>query len=94
MSIFEVIMLVCFGAAWPFSIYKSFKAESQDGKSPLFLVVILAGYIAGILHKILYNLDFVVYLYALNALMVFADILLYFRPQKLAAQEAEEFIES
>ena len=24
MSIFEVLMLLCFGAAWPFSIYKSY----------------------------------------------------------------------
>jgi len=94
MSIFEIIMLVCFGAAWPFSIYKSYKAESQDGKSLLFLVVIFIGYIAGILHKLFYNHDFVIYLYVLNALMVLADILLYFRPPKLVAQEAEEFLEN
>ena len=46
MSIFEIVMLVCFGAAWPFSIYKSYKAKSNEGKSVLFLFVIALGYIA------------------------------------------------
>lgn len=31
MSIFEVIMLICFGAAWPFSIYKSYTSTSTSG---------------------------------------------------------------
>jgi len=83
MSIFELIMLVCFGAAWPFSIYKSYKSKSVSGKSPYFLVVIIIGYISGILNKILYNYDFVVYLYFLNLIMVSTDLILYLRNVKL-----------
>jgi len=45
MSIFEMLMLLCFGAAWPFSIYKSYKSKSVDGKSPYFLVILILGYI-------------------------------------------------
>jgi hypothetical protein len=79
MSVFEIIMLICFGAAWPFSIYKSFKSRQTAGKSALFLSVILIGYLAGILHKILYHYDPVLYLYILNAVMVFLDLSLFLR---------------
>lgn len=75
-------MLLCFGAAWPFSIYRSIRARSVAGKSLPFLVVVLIGYIAGVLHKVLYRLDGVVFLYALNGCMVLADILLYFRNRR------------
>ncbi|NLW55713.1 MAG: hypothetical protein GX050_03680 [Firmicutes bacterium] len=79
MSVFEIIMLVCFGAAWPVSIYKSWTAKSTAGKSVLFLYAILIGYIAGVLHKIFFSYDRVIYLYILNGLMVTTDIILYYR---------------
>ncbi len=82
MSIFEVIMLLCFGAAWPFSIYRSMKSGSTQGKSLFFLLIVLVGYTAGILHKIVYNYDFVIYLYCLNALMVGTDTALWFRNRR------------
>lgn len=83
MSIFEIIMLVCFGAAWPISIYKSYKSKSISGKSVIFLFVIFIGYIAGTVHKLIYSFDFVIYLYILNGLMVFIDIILYYRNKSL-----------
>lgn len=76
-------MLICFGAAWPFSIYKSYKSKSTQGKSSFFLIIILIGYSSGILYKIYYNFDYVVYLYALNLLMVAIDLGLYIRNQRL-----------
>jgi len=82
-SIFEAIMLLCFGAAWPFSIYKSYKSRSIKGKSFFFLIIVLTGYISGILHKIFYNYDNVIYLYILNMFMVGIDIILYFRNRRL-----------
>lgn len=83
MSIFEVVMLLCFGAAWPFSIYKSFKSRSTKGKSIIFLVVLIAGYGAGILNKLFYNMDPVIYLYIINLLMVGTDSLLWIRNRKI-----------
>lgn len=83
MSIFEIIMMLCFGAAWPFSIYKSYKSRSASGKSVGFLIIILVGYVAGILNKLYYSFDFVIYLYVLNFLMVFTDMCLYYRNKKL-----------
>jgi hypothetical protein len=83
MSIFEVIMLICFGSAWPTSIYKSYTSRTAKGKSIAFLFIVLVGYVAGILHKLFYNLDWVVTLYALNGLLVLADIVLSLRNREL-----------
>ncbi len=80
--IFEIIMLLCFGAAWPFSVYKSFKSKSSKGKSIIFLFVIFTGYISGILNKIFYIYDKVIYLYALNSCLVLLDIILFYRNKK------------
>ena len=77
MSPFEIMMLVCFGAAWPVSIWKSLKTRQTAGKSLPFMIIVGVGYVAGILHKILYKPDAVMALYALNGLMIAIDISLY-----------------
>lgn len=79
MSLFEIIMLVCFGCAWPVSIWKSLRMKSVEGKSLPFLIIILVGYVAGTLHKAIYSPDLVIALYIFNGIMVAIDILLYFR---------------
>lgn len=89
MSVFEALMLLCFGAAWPVSIYKSVKTASAEGKSPFFLTIVLIGYVAGIINKLLYSRDVVMYLYILNFVMVFADLLLYFRNRALDKKRSE-----
>lgn len=82
-SPFEVLMLVCFGAAWPFSIAKSYTSRKNAGKSILFLFILVLGYASGIVHKLCYHQDRVVWLYALNGLMVTVDIALYFRNMRI-----------
>ena len=79
-------MLLCFGAAWPSSIYKSYTSRTAKGKSVLFLVIVFVGYIAGIFHKVFYSLDWVVLLYALNGFMIFIDIVLYMKNMALDRQ--------
>jgi len=79
---FEMLMLLCFGAAWPVSIYKSYTSRKNSGKSLGFLIIILIGYISGVIHKILYSRDPVIVLYILNSIMVSIDIALYFRNKK------------
>ncbi len=86
MSLFEVGMLLCFGAAWPMNIYKSWIAKTAKGKSLLFLCSIEVGYICGMLNKVLYDYDIVLYLYLLNFIMVGIDVLLWFRNKKLDDQ--------
>ena len=78
-DIFEVIMLVCFGAAWPFSIYKMLKTKKSHGKSIHFLLVILLGYIAGIFFEYFGERNDVIYLYLLNTGMVTLDLVLTLR---------------
>lgn len=84
-SIYEAVMLLCFGAAWPFSIAKSWRSRSSKGKSVIFLYIILVGYAAGILNKLTQgqSRDPVLFLYALNALMVSLDAALYFRNRRI-----------
>ncbi len=81
-------MLVCFGAAWPFSIYKSWKSKQTAGKSLVFLCVILIGYVAGALHKIFFSFDYVIILYICNFCMVLIDILLYLRNRLYHTRES------
>lgn len=76
MSIFEIVMLVCFGASWPLAIYKTVKAKNPVGKSVPFLYLVLVGYISGCIHKIYFSFDKVLWLYALNAVMVLIDLIL------------------
>jgi hypothetical protein len=89
MSVFEIMMLLCFGAAWPFSILRSLRSRSTAGKSPVFLWIVLAGYLAGVTHKLLYAPDPVLGLYVINALMVSLDIGLYFRNRALEQMKVE-----
>jgi hypothetical protein len=86
MSPFEIIMLVCFGAAWPFSIAKSWRTREHAGKSLAFLCVIFVGYVSGTVNKFVgHHYDHVVYLYMLNGLMVAGDIAVHLRNQRLAS---------
>ena len=82
-SIFEICMLICFGASWPVSIYKSWTSRTAKGKSFIFTCLLFIGYIFGILHKVFYRWDFVVVLYALNLILISIDMCLYFRNRKI-----------
>ena len=79
MSPFEVIMLVCFGSGWPFSIAKAVRTKDVSGKSPWFMTIICVGYLSGIVHKVIYAHDWVIALYALNVVLIATDLLLYYR---------------
>ncbi len=76
MSWYEIAMLLCFGASWPFSIHKMLVTGRSDGKSLVFLILVMIGYVFGIIHKLFYNLDIVIILYALLMLVVLTDMLI------------------
>lgn len=76
MSIFEAIMLICFGASWPFAVMKTYKTKVVKGKSRLFLILVILGYIAGMINKILNSMDIVFWLYVINLLLVSTDFVL------------------
>lgn len=83
MNLFEALMIIAFGVAWPTSIYKSYVARNNSGKSIWFLLIVFAGYIFGIIHKIFYTYDWVLIFYVINLLMVMTDRMLYFRNAKI-----------
>ena len=90
-ELFEIVMVVSFGASWPLNVMKSYRTRTAKGKSIGFLLLIVFGYIAGITSKLLndsYMATFsekwyVLFFYVLNMLMVSIDILLYFRNRQL-----------
>ena len=75
-SIFEAIMLICFGFSWPFAILKTVRVKNPTGKSYLFMGLIIVGYISGCIHKIVYHWDWVFWLYLINTLLVSTDCVL------------------
>lgn len=79
MSFFEFFMLVCFGISWPVSIAKSIRTKIVIGKSPLFMTLLCLGYISGIIHKLVFSIDWIISLYAINLIMVVIDLILYFK---------------
>lgn len=90
-EIFEIIMIVSFGASWPMNVMKSYKARTTKGKSLAFLYLILFGYVAGIVSKFVndtYMADFahkwyVLFFYVLNFIMVAIDLVLYYRNKRI-----------
>lgn len=78
-SLFEILMLICFGISWPVAVWKTYQTKNVQGKSLLFLLLILFGYIFGAMHKYMYNLDYVIWLYIINGLLVVADMTLWFK---------------
>lgn len=97
-EILEVLMVLSFGASWPFNVMKSYKARTTKGKSLLFLCLIFFGYIVGIASKLVndaYMANFadkwyVLFFYCLNFIMVSADLIVYFRNKKIDKENENE----
>lgn len=85
MDIFEAIMMVCFGASWPVSIWKTVKVKNPIGKSVIFLWLVEIGYISGIIYKLAHP-DWVIALYCLNAAMVGTDLFLVMKYNRMAPE--------
>src|SRR5574344_601280 len=96
MDIWEGVMLICFGASWPFALYKTYKSKSVRGKSLRFSGLVILGYIFGVIHKIVYSPDAVIFLYLLNIAFVSIDVILIMlyknRPQSILQTEEDTTI--
>ena len=51
-QILEAVMLICFGCSWPMNLIKNYRARSAKAMSLGFIVLIITGYIAGIVAEI------------------------------------------
>ena len=78
-EICELVMLICFGLSWPISVYKSIRSKSTKGKSIIFIIAIIVGYIFGIAGKLIGDdKSYVLILYCINLSVVAFDLILYF----------------
>lgn len=98
-TICEIIMVICFGASWPFNIIKAYKARSTKGTSLLFMSLIGTGYLGGIGCKIftliekgsLSALSYVAFgFYFINLAMVITGVIIYFRNKKIESSAVSQ----
>ena len=79
-SVFETIMLICFGLSWPLNVIKAYKARTAKGTSLPFILLIITGYIAGITAKfVTHQINYVLVVYLLNLAIVSLNVAVYFR---------------
>ena len=98
-QICEFFMLFAFGFSWPFAIARTYRAGHSGagvaGKSPMFMVIVLLGYVGGILAR-LFDAnaanDWLCYVYVLDMALVSTDLALYLyyssRARRVAAPAA------
>ena len=90
----EIAMLCLFGCSWPFNIAKALRTRTAKGKSVVFEVLVIIGYLIGLFGKFYAyrqtgTLAYSVWFYIADILMVSVDLVLYCintRRDKLAAQ--------
>ena len=88
--IFETVMLLCFAAAWPASIHKSWTSRTRKGKSLSFMLIILVGYMAGIAKVLTTDTaNYMLIPYTLNTMLVLCDLALYYRNYRIDEGKAE-----
>ena len=86
-AIFETVMLVCFGFSWPLNVLKAYRARTAKGMSLPFILLIIAGHVAGISAKLLtHQLNYVLIAYFLNLAIVLLNVLVFVRNVSLDKQ--------
>ena len=77
----EFAMLFCFGFSWPFAIAKTYRAKRVDGKSPMFEIIVILGYLFGIASHLISDRSWVLWVYLVDVALVATDLSLYFHYQ-------------
>ena len=79
-EILEFGMLFAFGFSWPFAIARTYRAKRVDGKSPMFMIIVLIGYSCGIAaHLVEGSKLWLCWVYLLDMALVSTALALYFR---------------
>ena len=90
-SILETMMLICFGFSWPANLIKAYKAKTAKSTSLPFILLIIAGYLAGISAKVvLGSVSYVLAAYLLNLAVVSLNLVVYFRNMALDRRTGKE----
>ncbi len=89
--LFEAGMLVCFGFSWPINVIKAYRAGTARSTSLAFICLIITGYILGIGAKIVNRqFNYVLSVYVINLVIVFSNVIVYFRNCSLDRKREEE----
>ena len=79
-ELLEFGMLFAFGFSWPFAIARTYRAKRVDGKSPMFMVIVILGYCCGIASHLVEGTKlWLVAVYLVDIALVSTDLALYFR---------------
>lgn len=83
-GIFEIGMMLCFAAAWPFNISRAWRARTAVGTSPWFMLVIEVGYALGMMNKVVNDdVNYVFAFYVLDFILVLIGLAIYVRNRTL-----------
>jgi len=77
-ELLEFGMLFAFGFSWPFAIARTYRSKSVDGKSPMFMFIVILGYMCGIAsHLVEGKKLWLVAVYLADIALVSTDLALY-----------------
>ena len=78
-EVLEFGMLFAFGFSWPFAIARTYRAKRVDGKSPMFMAIVIVGYLCGIAaHLVEGSKLWLCWVYLADMALVSTDLCLYF----------------
>ncbi len=93
-QICEFFMLFAFGFSWPFAIVRTYKSghggKGVAGKSPMFMSIVLLGYVGGVLARLLDanpGNDWLCFVYLVDMALVSTDLALYLHYAAKARRE-------
>ena len=87
----EFAMLFAFGFSWPFAIARTLRARRVDGKSPAFMLIVLAGYACGVAARLVDGdpaNNWLCAVYLADMALVSTDLALYFHFSRRARVDA------
>ncbi len=77
-ELLEFGMLFAFGFSWPFAIARTYRSKSVDGKSPMFMLIVILGYMCGIASHLVEGTKlWLVAVYLADIALVSTDLALY-----------------
>ena len=94
-QLLEAIMMICFGLSWPMALVKNIRAKSAKGMSLPFILLIISGYVAGTVAKIISdNITYVLIVYLLNLTIVTMNLMVYFYNRRLDKKNEQAVVET
>lgn len=86
----EAGMLLCFGISWPMSLIKNIKSHTAKNMSIGFIMLIITGYISGIVSKLCsHTYGYVLAVYLVNLFIVSLNLIVYFVNRRLDRRAAD-----